>query len=100
MREIEVDTAILQTQISQLEETLYATRLTLNKLTERVESLQAMWNGPAHDEFNKQYELDRERMENMCQIIQNLIEGMQQARQEYDQCENEVSSLVSSCMGG
>ena len=96
MREIEVDTEILQSQISQLEETLQATRMTLEKLTERVESLQSMWNGPAHDEFNRQYELDRERMENMCMIIQNVIEGMQQARLAYDQCEVEVGDVVAS----
>lgn len=96
MREIEVDSEILQSQINQLSDTLERTRETLNQLTERVESLQAMWNGPAHDEFNRQYELDRERMENMCQIIANIIEGMQQARIAYDQCENEVSDIVAS----
>ncbi len=96
MREIEVDSEILQSQINQLSDTLERTRETLNQLTERVESLQAMWNGPAHDEFNRQYELDRERMENMCQIIANIIEGMQQARIAYDQCENEVGDIVAS----
>ncbi|MBQ9867552.1 MAG: WXG100 family type VII secretion target [Lachnospiraceae bacterium] len=96
MREIEVDSEILQSQINQLTDTLERTRETLNQLTERVESLQAMWNGPAHDEFNRQYELDRERMENMCQIIANIIEGMQQARIAYDQCENEVGDIVAS----
>ena len=96
MREIEVDSVILQSQINQLTDTLERTRETLNQLTERVESLQAMWNGPAHDEFNRQYELDRERMENMCQIIANIIEGMQQARIAYDQCENEVGDIVAS----
>ena len=96
MREIEVDSEVLQTQINQLTDTLARTRETLNQLTERVESLQAMWNGPAHDEFNRQYELDRERMENMCQIIENIIEGMQQARIAYDQCENEVGDIVAS----
>ncbi len=96
MREIEVDTDGLQAQINQLEETLRMTRDDLAKLTERVDSLQAMWNGPAHDEFNKQYQRDRERMENMCLIIQNVIDGMQQARVEYDQCESEVGSVVAS----
>ncbi len=96
MREIEVDSEILQSQINQLTDTLERTRETFNQLTERVESLQAMWNGPAHDEFNRQYELDRERMENMCQIIANIIEGMQQARIAYDQCENEVGDIVAS----
>ena len=96
MREIEVDSEVLQTQINQLTDTLERTRVILTELTERVESLQAMWKRPAHDEFNRQYELDRERMENMCLIIQNILEGMQQARIAYDQCESEVGSVVAS----
>ena len=99
MRYVEVDTDILRTQINQLEVTLARTRLALDKLNARVESLQSMWNGPAHDEFNKQYLLDRQRMENMCRIIQNIIDGMQQARLSYDRCTDEVDSVVGSIRG-
>lgn len=95
MREIEVDTDGLRTQIAQLEEKLQLTREELIRLTDSVDALQSMWNGPAHDEFNKQYELDRERMEQMCTIIQNVLEGMQNARAEYDRCEGDVGSLVA-----
>ena len=96
MKAVEVDINIMRSQINQLELTLARTQMTLDKLTERVESLQAMWNGPAHEEFNRQYELDRQRMENMCQMIRNMIDGMQQACISYSKYETEVADVVTS----
>ncbi len=96
MRTVEIDINVLSSQISQLEDTLSRTQAALDNLTDRVESLQSMWNGPGHDKFNEQYELDRQHMQNMCQIIRNIIDGMEQARLLYTQCESEVDNAVAS----
>lgn len=96
MRIIEVDTVSIRTQIEQLKSCLDATKNTVNELTESIESLRSMWTGEAHDEFVVQCMKNRQDMEDMCQILENVIESMTQAGAGYDQCENDVADAISA----
>lgn len=95
-KEITVDTDLLKTDIDTMQESLTQ----LNKLVEDVFSditeLDTMWDGPANEEFNRQFKSDYETMKSQCDVINNMIEHYDYADKEYVKCENEVDSIVKS----
>ena len=58
--------------------------------------LDAMWDGPANQVFMMQFNNDTQYAEEICNMVKKLIECMEYAKKQYDYCESEVSSLISS----
>lgn len=96
MRLIEVDADAIRIQIEQLKGCLGNAKNTTAELATSIESLQAMWTGEAHDEFVISCMRNREEMENMCLILENIIQSMEMAEKEYNGCEEEIGHAISS----
>lgn len=95
-REITVDTSVLAIDIHELQAALIAARAQLKDMFQQMAELNIMWNGPANAEFNRQFRNDHERMADLCKAVEQLIDCMGYARDQYNACENEVNSIVSA----
>ncbi len=96
IKEITVDTAILAADVNELQEALAIVEDRLKKMFDHVTELDTMWDGPANEEFNRQFADDHENSREMCKTVQSIIDNMQYAREQYDICENEVNSIISA----
>jgi WXG100 family type VII secretion target len=96
MREIEVDTDALQKQLNQFREDAEQIVQTLNLLSQTVDELNPMWVGPAHHFFYEQYMSDHEEFEEFMKALLTIENHFEDARKQYDVCENEVGSIVAS----
>ena len=94
--EITIDTALLAGDISSLKEALKAARDKLKDMFEQVAELDAMWDGPANEEFVRQFSVDHENAIEMCNTVDALIQSMEFAQKEYDKCDAEVSDIVGA----
>lgn len=96
MTEITVDTVTLSGDIEELQNSLSGIRRQLNEMFEQVAELDAMWDGPANAEFNRQFTNDYENSKELCNTVESIIQCMQYAREQYNLCENEVNGIVAS----
>ena len=55
-----------------------------------------MWDGPANEAFQAQFNADHARMEELHSELRRLISCMEYARAQYDQCEDEVYQAIAS----
>ena len=96
IKEIAVNTSTLTNDIDALQTALVSARAQLDDMFNQVAELDTMWDGPANEEFNRQFGNDYENAKNLCKTIESIIECMKYARDQYNICENEVNSIVSA----
>ena len=96
VREIAVNTATLARDTAQL--TTLLARLEKDKanMVQEIQELNRMWQGPSNQAFNDQFKTDCTSLDNLCRTIREMIGAMENAKREYDQCDNRVNALVSA----
>ena len=90
----EVETASLASTIKQMDAELDSILTTSKDLYAALEALDGMWVGTAHDTFAAQYHTDQQILNGMIKTIMSVIEGMDDARAEYEQCEKSVETEI------
>lgn len=95
-QEITINTDTLASDIAELNSALETARRTLSDMFTQIQELDAMWDGPANDEFNKQFTNDHENAKGLCATVESLIACMEYAREQYNSCENQVNGIVSA----
>lgn len=95
-QEITINTDTLASDIAELNSALETARRTLSDMFTQIQELDAMWEGPANDEFNKQFANDHENAKGLCATVESLIACMEYAREQYNSCENQVNGIVSA----
>ena len=95
-KEISVNTNNLSKDIDTLRTNLNAIKKDLGSMYDRVRALDAGWDGPANEEFKRQFETDRRNMETVCRTVETIIQNLEYARKEYDSCEKSVESIVAA----
>lgn len=95
-QEITINTDSLAADIAELERTLAMARKMLDSMFMQIQELDAMWDGPANETFNRQFVNDYENAKGLCATVQSLAACMQYAREQYNSCENQVNSIVSA----
>lgn len=95
-QEIAVNTSTLASDIADLQDALVNARKQLQDMFEQVEELDAMWDGPANEEFRKQFVNDHENAQELCVTVESIIQCMQYAREQYDLCENDVNGIIAA----
>lgn len=95
-RGIAIETNMLASDIYELTGELEAVRKHIQTMTADMTELDAMWEGPANQVFMKQFRNDVQYAEEICGMLQKLIECMEYARKQYDLCESEVASLIAA----
>lgn|GEM_PF-620726 len=96
IKEIEINTDNLARDITKLKTELSTLQKSKTKMIREIQELNTMWKGSANQAFNIQFDSDCEAFENLCKTIDEMIKAMENARVEYDQCNNKVNSLVTS----
>ncbi len=91
---IEINISTLKRDIEDMRLEIEEVRKYMNKAYEAVNELDAMWDGPANMEFNKAFNSDKAAMEELCKIVDHLINYMENARDEYTRCESAVSAAI------
>lgn len=91
-----VNTAALQSDAGELDDLLKQVRSNLDNMYTSVNALDGMWDGPANDSFNAQFQSDHTSFSDICTVIEKLISDMQEAAKKYNNCENEIYSTISS----
>lgn len=95
-QEIAVNTGTLASDIAALQNAIRAAEKSLNDMFREMQELDAMWDGPANQEFIRQFVIDHENAKALCETVRSLAECMEYARGQYDSCENQVNSIVSA----
>lgn len=95
-KEIEIETNTLARDIGELTDELETARGFIRTMAEDMTELDSMWDGPANEAFMAQFGMDVQYAEELCNMVQKLSECMDYAKKQYDICEAEVSSLISS----
>jgi uncharacterized protein YukE len=93
--EVSVDTNNLRMDITNLEDALKKAKIQLKDMFTQVEELDEMWDGPANETFRKQFKKDYDDSLAICDTVDDIIECLKYAREQYDLCENGVESLIS-----
>lgn len=93
---IEINIATLKNDITEMQTELQGLGNEMKLAFDSVTELGAMWNGPANDAFNRAFQDDNKSMEEMCKIIESLIDYMENARTEYTNCEAAVSAEIDA----
>jgi len=95
-RMIKVNTNALGNDVAQMKSLSKSVEHDLNEIYSLVAALDAMWDGPANDEFRKQFTSDKQVCANVVKGINKLITDTESAKSKYQTCERNVHSLVSS----
>lgn len=90
----EVETSSLNTTVHNMESELANIQKISTRLYAALEALDGMWVGAAHDTFAAQYLADQQMLNDMGKAISQVIDGMDNARKTYDQCETSVSAEI------
>ncbi len=96
VREIAVNTAKLARDTAQLTTLLARLEKDKAKMVQEIQELNRMWQGPSNQAFNDQFKTDCTSLDNLCRTIREMIGAMENAKREYDQCDNRVNALVSA----
>lgn len=94
--EIATNTDTMGVDIDVLENALKNARAQLTKMFDEVRALDTMWDGPANEEFNRQFATDFANGNELCDTVQSIIDSVRNARTEYIKCEQEVNSIIGS----
>ncbi|MDO5415634.1 MAG: WXG100 family type VII secretion target [Lachnospiraceae bacterium] len=96
INEIEMNTTTLAGDIETLELTVTQLEKQMKKMFGFIDELDKMWDGPANQAFNQQFQADYRTCEEMCRVLRELIGCLKHARQEYDKCEQNIDSMIRS----
>ncbi len=92
--EIGVNTETLRSQVESLRTEIGQAESEMNQMYDAVQELDGMWDGPANEAFKTQFMNDKEFMEELCKTVREIIDSMDNARTEYESCENTVRQLI------
>ncbi|MBQ2245238.1 MAG: WXG100 family type VII secretion target [Oscillospiraceae bacterium] len=91
----EVETASLAHTISSMDTELDKIAKVTKKLYSALLTLDGMWDGPSHDTFQMQYAQDQQVLGQLGTRITQVVQGLEDARKDYEQCEQSVKTEVS-----
>ena len=93
---LEIETSRLQKDIDGLRTHLDGLRKTGDSMMAGINALNSMWEGEAKNAFVAQFQSDYETLKSMAEVIESLIKNLEEARQQYDTCENQVGSIIDA----
>lgn len=93
---IRISTKTLQSDTESIQKYLKQVENKIADMQRDVADMNKMWSGSANTAFNKAFQDDINAMKELCKSIQGIISYQSTAKQEYNNCENKVSSLISA----
>lgn len=93
---IEVTISSLGSDIDKLTAALDSLKSHSSRVQELIIELGGMWEGPAHETFNAQFQNDYMALQVLYKTLEDLIKSMEYAKAEYQKCESSVSSAIAA----
>ncbi len=92
---VSVNTERLAFDTSDINSKLTDTKREIKTIYENVQTLNGMWDGPANDEFAKQFESDYLNITKVFHNIDRFVKHLEECHRKYAGCENRVDELVN-----
>ena len=92
----EVDTLQLNKSVAALREQMAALRKEFSEMSASIAEMSGMWEGQAKQAFKVQFDRDYAEFEDYCKAISELIDSLESAAKEYDNCESKVRASVDA----
>lgn len=92
---IEVDTVILKTDVDDINAELQGLRADSGRLAQAAAELGATWEGNSKAAFMAGVNDDISRLNALLEQMEKYTNLTEEARTNYETCENEVGSLIS-----
>lgn len=96
IKELEIETSRLSSDIENLKGSLAGMRASGENLMASINQLSSMWEGETKDAFTLQFQSDYETLKNLAQVLEELIQDLEAAKNRYDNCENRVGSIIQA----
>lgn len=93
---IKTDTNQLADDIRQVKESIARIEQSRGELSNEIAQLNRMWKGVANLEFRSQLEKDFAYMDAILSELHLFVREMENAKQNYGRCENEVLGTVNA----
>lgn len=93
---IEIDTERLNVDITDMREHLEELDRAQQQIYRCLENLKAMWQGPAQMRFYAQTQIDQATLRGLMGNLENLVQCMEYAKNEYNRCSNEVQEKIAA----
>jgi len=92
---IEVNMEILEQDTSDMEEKLESIKREMGSMFESIAELDTMWDGPASDEFKRQFSADSQAFEEICKAVDGMLDGIRNAIKSYNECETTIGDEIN-----
>lgn len=96
VKRIEVNTDILSASTAEVASDIGNIRNRIDKTFDGIQVLNGMWDGFANDEFNRQFLLDYERLNEICSELDSFASKMSDAVKKYNDGEDRVAAAVAA----
>lgn len=93
---IRVNISTMTREFSEMNNLQKSAQSSLNQLVNAINALSASWEGMAHDALVSTFKSDQESMQDTLNILGEYISTLEEARDEYQKCEEQVESRISS----
>lgn len=93
---IEIETGSLSADIQNMTDKINNLEQKINKMFDSMQELDHMWDGSANEAFRNQFNIDYQTMKELIKELRYLINCMEYAKKRYEECEDDVYSLISS----
>lgn len=93
---IEIKTEELSNDISNMRNCVGDLNNAKTQVFSCLDSLNGMWVGSAHDAFVAQTAVDAQELKALIDNLNELIECMEYAKTEYDNCQSSVNDAVAA----
>lgn len=93
---LKVNTDRMGQDIQSLQERLAQTRSHIVQIHQQMKALDGMWQGPAHDAYQRLFENEEQNMVELCNLFEQMIANLNTVRSNYDSCEQQVYQLVNA----
>lgn len=95
-KRFEIETGLLQNDITAAEGVLSALTSDVSSLREALDKLSSMWEGVAKQQMASSVQADINSLEQMVQSMRTFVQNAAEARDEYNRCEADVAATVDN----
>lgn len=100
IKQIAIDTGILQSDINAYEEALNTVKSKMDNMFNNMAELDSMWDGQANSAFMAQFNKDYTTLKDLAGLLTKLLEDLKLAKKEYDQCDSSVNTVINAIQIG
>lgn len=93
---IKVNTVTLKKDTDLVTQSLKNIQKKIKAMQTDVDELNRMWSGDANEAFNETFQSDIDNLNKICNDIQSVINYEENAKTEYDTCEEKISELINT----